>query len=142
MSTEDKYEGYRPLNDKQKQFLDIYLSNRFRAYEAYLQVYQNKKQSDARYGAWRILQSPYAQDYIKEERKKFQLAMNIDKEWLVEEYLKVMESCKTNGSDGEGTVTDRSNWNKALSQLSKLLGLDEPDQIDLNIKKYRAKFGD
>lgn len=142
MSEVDKYEGYRPLNDKQKQFLDIYISNRFRAYEAYLQVYQNNTQTSARVGAWRILQSPYAQDYIKEERKKFQLTMNIDKEWLVEEYLKIMESCETNGSDGEGTITDRSNWNKALAQLSKLLGLDEPDQIDVNIKKFKAKFGD
>lgn len=137
-----KYKGYAPLNDKQIRFLDIYITNRFNASEAYQEVYKCKNMKDARVGAWRVLQSPYAQDYIVEERKKFQISMNIDKEWLVQQYIKVMDSCEKNGADGAGTIIDRNNWNKALSQLSKLLGLDSPEEIDINIRKYRAKFGD
>lgn len=137
-----KYKGYDPLNERQIRFLDIYITNRFNASDAYQEVYECKNKKDASVGAWRVLGSPYAQDYIKEERKKFQISMNIDKEWLVQQYIKVMDSCEKNGADGAGTITDRNNWNKALSQLSKLLGLDSPEEIDITIRKYRAKFGD
>jgi len=119
-------------NLKHKQFCDQYLANGMNARLAYKSVYKSvKSEAGADASASKLLSNPKLQDYIKTQQEKSAIKLEITREDIVREYLELIESSKKEGIDGKGTIKDRSNWGKALSQMSKLLGLDEPDKQDI-----------
>lgn len=130
----------KKISDKHKRFIDEYVINGFDAQAAYEKIYKVSK-STANSGSARVLSYIEVQEYLNLQKDKMAQAVGIDRKWMIEQYQRIIESCETNGSDGQGTVADRSNWNKALKQLSKLLGLDEPDKVDITMKEFKAKFG-
>lgn len=125
MSQKDK------LNDKQKQFADEYLINGFCGRKAYLAVYKSvKTEAAADVMASRLLSNVKVKEYIAQKQAVTAKKFDITREYITNEYLQLIESAKKEGLDGQGTLKDRTNWAKALAQLSKLLGLDAPEKVE------------
>jgi phage terminase small subunit len=115
------------LSAKHKAFCDQYLSNGFNALQAYKSVYKtNDKVSEA--SASRLLLNVKVKEYIQQEQNKTSEKLEITREFLIKEYLELINSAKT-----DENFIDRGNWNKSLAQLAKLLGLDAAIKQDITI---------
>lgn len=118
------------LNPKQKAFADEYLVNGFNARQAYLSVYKSvKTEKSADAAASLLLSNIKVKNYIASKQALTAKKYDITRDYITAEYLSLIESAKKEGLDGQGNLKDRANWAKALGQLSKLLGLDEPEKI-------------
>ena len=119
------------LSAKHKAFCDEYLANGMNALQAYKSVY---KVSDKVAGASgvRLLDNVNVKEYLQQEQEKTSNKLEITREFLIKEYLELIESAKT-----DDNFIDRGNWNKSLAQLSKLLGLDAPikQQTEITISE-------
>ena len=115
------------LSVKHKAFCNEYLSNGMNATQAYKSVYKtNDKVSEA--AASRLLSNVKVKEYIQQEQNKTSQKLEITREFLIKEYLELIESAKT-----DENFIDRGNWNKSLAQLAKLLGLDAAIKQDITI---------
>lgn len=117
------------MNLKHKQFCEEYLNNGLNASAAYIKVGYSNNNPDK--NAYKLLQRDDIKSYIENKQKQMATKSNIDREYILNEYKELLESCKQEGLDGAGTIKDRSNWAKALSQLTKFLGLDAPEKVDV-----------
>ena len=101
------------------------------ALQAYKSVY---KVSDKVAGASgvRLLDNVNVKEYLQQEQEKTSNKLEITREFLIKEYLELIESAKS-----DDNFIDRGNWNKSLAQLSKLLGLDAPikQQTEITISE-------
>jgi len=128
-------------NKKHKAFADEYLANGMNGTQAYLSIYKSvKKEDTAAVNASKLLRNTKVKAYIKAEQDKTSAKLNIDKEYILREYMALISSCKEEGIDGEGTLKDRTNWAKGLAQLTKMLGLDEPDKTEITHKGLTINY--
>lgn len=118
------------LTKKQLAFVDEYFINGFNAKASYLKSYPNVTEGTAEVQGSRLLNNPKIKAEIEARQKELRAKNNIDREFLLNEYLQLLESCKKEGLDGVGTIKDRTNWARALAQVSKLLGLDAPEKVE------------
>ena len=130
-----KREEMQKLNNRHKAFCDEYLANGLNGTQAYLSIYKSvKKEKTAEAAASRLLSNVKVKAYIAEKQKENQKKIDIDQKFILDEYMQLLESCKAEGMDGAGTIKDRTNWAKALAQLSKMLGLDAPEKQEIEHK--------
>ena len=108
------------LSAKHKSFCDEYLANNLNATQAYKSVY-GVSDSVAEAAASRLLLNVKVREHLQQEMNKTSEKLEITREFLIKEYLELIESAKS-----DETFIDRGNWNKSLAQLAKLLGLDAP----------------
>ena len=127
------------LTDKQKFFCEEYLQD-FNATRAYVAAGFSKKLANT--NASKLLDKPQVKEYIESKQNELTNRLEVQREDIVREYLELIESAKEEGTDGNGTIKDRSNWAKALGQLSRLLGLDEPEKKDITIRGEQPLFGE
>ena len=118
------------LTKKQLAFVDEYFVNGFNAKASYLKNYPNVTEGTAEVQGSRLLNNPKIKAEIEARQRDLRAKNNIDREFLLNEYLQLLESCKKEGLDGVGTIKDRTNWARALAQVSKLLGLDAPEKVE------------
>lgn len=115
------------LSAKHKAFCDEYLSNGMNATQAYKSVYKtNDRVSEA--ASSRLLSNVKLKEYLQQEQNKTSEKLEITREFLIKEYLELINSAKT-----DENFIDRGNWNKSLAQLAKLLGLDAAIKQDITI---------
>ena len=117
------------LSIKHKAFCDEYLSNGLNVLQAYKSVYKCSDKA-AQSNAFRLMENEGVKSYIQKEQNKTAERLEITREFLIKEYLEIIESAKSNED-----FIDRGNWNKSLAQLSKLLGLDAPIKQDITISE-------
>jgi phage terminase small subunit len=123
------------LNDRHKLFADEYLANGMNGTRAYLAVYKTvKKEKTAEVNASRLLSNAKLKAYIAEKQAELAKSKEIDRDFILNEYIELLDSCKAEGLDGAGTIKDRTNWAKALSQLTKMLGMDAPEKTEVEHK--------
>jgi len=115
------------LSAKHKAFCDQYLSNGFNATQAYKSVY-GVSDKVAGSSAPRLLENARVKEYLQQEQNKTADKLEITREFLIKEYLELINSAKT-----DENFIDRGNWNKSLAQLAKLLGLDAAIKQDITI---------
>jgi phage terminase small subunit len=96
--------------------------------QAYKKVYPSVQDNTARINANKLLTRADIAEELKKRQEATATKLEITREYIVKEYLELIESAKQTGED---FGPDRTNWNKSLSQLSKLLGLDEPEKKDI-----------
>jgi hypothetical protein len=126
-------------NKRHKAFADEYLSNGMNGTQAYLSVYKGvKKEETARVNSSKLLTNTNIKAYIEEKQKELAKSKQIDQEFIINEYLQLLDSCKVEGNDGKGTIKDRTNWAKALAQLTKMLGLDAVQKIEIDHKGFKG----
>jgi phage terminase small subunit len=78
----------------------------------------------------RLLKNAKIKSVIEQEQNKTSQKLEITREFLIKEYLELIESAKT-----DENFIDRGNWNKSLAQLAKLLGLDAPIKQEITISE-------
>jgi phage terminase small subunit len=115
------------LSAKHKAFCDQYLSNGMNATQAYKSVY-GVSDSVAGPSGDRLLKNAKIKSVIEQEQNKTSEKLEITREFLIKEYLELIQSAKT-----DENFIDRGNWNKSLAQLAKLLGLDAAIKQDITI---------
>ncbi len=118
-------------NLKHQKFADEYLSNGLNATDAYRKVYPKSTDESARRLGSKLLTKVDVKSYISNQQAISSANLKVDREFIVNEYIELINSAKQEGLDGAGTIKDRSNWAKSLGQLSKLLGLDAPEQKEI-----------
>jgi phage terminase small subunit len=117
------------LSAKHKAFCDEYLANGLNQVQAYKSVYKCSDKA-AQSNATRMMENEGVRQYLQEQQEKTAERLEITREFLIKEYLEIIESAKSNED-----FIDRGNWNKSLAQLSKLLGLDAPIKQDITISE-------
>lgn len=135
----------RELTPKQEKFCQEYIKLGCKS-EAYKASYStsNMKKSTINRRAVTVADLPHVRARIEQLQSELREESDIDRDYILKEYKDLLESCKEEGLDGKGTIKDRTNWAKALSQLTKMLGLDEPDrvvhdvtQVNVNVRRNR-----
>lgn len=107
------------------------------ASEAYKMAYNVGKKTKATTiykEATTVMKRDRVKKRIEELKEKFREEQGIDQEYILKEYKLLLDSCKAEGLDGKGTIKDRTNWARALAQLTKMLGLDAPDKTEVEHK--------
>lgn len=128
----------RKLTDKQLSFIEHYTSNGNNGTQAaisagYAPTYATSKASQ-------LLSDPLIKAEVNQRKALIKDKLEINKDWLLDQYMQVINSAQINGTDGEGTVHDRSNWIKALQAISKACGLDEPTKVDITTNGFNINY--
>ena len=122
---------YRNLNEKQRKFCELYVSNGYKQGEAYLEAYGLTDIDSARAGACRILKNQKIREYITQLQKEAFEAQCINAERVA---TKLAEIAFADKSDQYYTAPNQL---KALDLLQKQLGLQnqkiEMSSQDINI---------
>ena len=116
------------LSIKHKAFCDEYLSNGLNQLQAYKSVYKCSDKT-AQSNATRVMENEGVKKYIQQQQEKTAKKLEITREFIIKEYLEIIESAKN-----DEYLVDRSNWNKSLAQLTKLVGLDAPEKTEVTHK--------
>ena len=122
---------YRNLNEKQRKFCELYVSNGYKQGEAYLEAYDLTDIDSARAGACRILKNQKIREYITQLQKEAFEAQCINAERVA---TKLAEIAFAQKDDQYYTAPNQL---KALDLLQKQLGLQnqkiEMSSQDINI---------
>ena len=122
---------YRNLNEKQRKFCELYVSNGYQQGEAYLEAYGLTDMDSARAGACRILKNQKIREYITQLQKEAFEAQCINAERVA---TKLAEIAFAQKDDQYYTAPNQL---KALDLLQKQLGLQnqkiEMSSQDINI---------
>ena len=122
---------YRNLNEKQRRFCELYVSNGYKQGEAYLEAYDLTDMDSARAGACRILKNQKIREYITQLQKEAFEAQCINAERVA---TKLAEIAFAQKDDQYYTAPNQL---KALDLLQKQLGLQnqkiEMSSQDINI---------
>jgi phage terminase small subunit len=134
----------KKINPRYLDFIDIYLTNGLNGTEAYMSVYPKSSRSASKRNASRLLSREEVQEEIKRRQEEEREKYNITREWVINEYMDLIKSCKEEGLDGTGILKDRANWNKAIAEIRKLLALDEQviNKIEISQNKEQPLFPD
>ena len=109
--------NYRNLNEKQRKFCELYVSNGYKQGEAYLEAYGLTDMDSARAGACRILKNQKIREYITQLQKEAFEAQCINAERVA---TKLAEIAFAQKDDQYYTAPNQL---KALDLLQKQLGL-------------------
>lgn len=91
--------------------------------------------------ASRLLGNENVAKYLAELRETAVSKHNIDRDYLIDEYMQLLESAKELDPE-TSSARDRATWAKALTGLSKLLGLDAPVQTEVTVRAEQPLFLD
>lgn len=127
-------------NQKHIKFLEEYMINGFNATKAYLYAYPNVNENTAGVNGHKLLGTTKIKAEIERRQQELSKKKNIDREFIVNEFLEIIKSSKDQGVDGEGLLKDRTNWNKAVVNLANFLGLSAPDKKEIEHKGEISGF--
>jgi len=113
------------LTTKNKQFCEEFLSNGMNITKAYMDVYGTTDYNAAAACGSRMLKKDKIQEYLNYLRKDTMERLRISREEIIEDLIDIKNSNKT---------TSPSNSLKSIEILNKMLGFNEPDKHDLDIK--------
>ena len=116
------------LNDQHLLFIQEYLLCNNQEQAAIKAGYAQKS---AKSKASQLMADPLIQKEIEKQRNKIQQKWEIDRDFIINEYMNQIIYSKDIKLDGTDTVKDSNLWLKATQALSKTLGLDMPAKIDI-----------
>lgn len=91
--------------------------------------------------ATRLMGNKNVSKYLADLREKAVSKHNIDRDYIIDEYMQLLESAKEMDPE-TSSARDRATWAKALTGLSKLLGLDAPVQTEVTVRAEQPLFLD
>ena len=106
------------LTDKERAFIDTYLTNGFRKEQAYLSVW-NCAESTAHGQAYYTFNRPEVQEYLEKRKAEIYHNVSVDAEMVMSKLAEIAFSEK---GDSDYTTKDKL---KALDLLQKQLGLQK-----------------
>lgn len=114
------------LTDKERAFIDTYLTNGFRKEQAYLSVW-NCAQSTAHVQCYYTFNRPEVQEYLEKRKAEIYHNVAVDAEMVMSKLAEIAFSEK---GDSDYTTKDKL---KALDLLQKQLGLQKQKlEADVN----------
>lgn len=114
------------LSDKERAFIDTYLTNGFRKEQAYLSVW-NCAQSTAHAQCYYTFNRPEVQEYLEKRKAEIYHNVSVDAEMVMSKLAEIAFSEK---GDSDYTTKDKL---KALDLLQKQLGLQKQKlEADVN----------
>lgn len=129
------------LSERQKLFVEYYLANGFNATQAAISAGYSAK--TAREQSSKLLTKLNIQKAVGKEQEKTSKKLEITRESLIEELLEIKSRCL----DEEPSAGKFAQYNpalKAIEQIAKMLGLNEPQKIEISggvETKVVRKFG-
>lgn len=117
---------------KHQDFVKEYLNNGMNAKQAYMSVYKYSTDKVAEVLASRLLRNDNVKALLEVEFAKTAEKFELTKENMINELKKLIASCVQEGNDGNGTIKDRTNWNKAIDTLNKMGGLYDPIKVSVD----------
>lgn len=114
------------LSDKERAFIDVYLTNGFRKADAYMSVW-DCAESTARTQAYITFKRPEVQEYLEKRKAEIYHNVAVDAEMVMSKLAEIAFSEK---GDSDYTTKDKL---KALDLLQKQLGLQKQKlEADVN----------
>lgn len=115
------------MKPKHKVFADEWLRNGNHIVNAFLYISPNVTYQTAATEGGKLLKKPEIQEYIEEQKAKASERAQIDHAWILKQQEFILNLAlireKTDESTGEVIANpDLTNANKAMDQLSKLVG--------------------
>lgn len=128
------------LNKKQQMFVNEYVTNGYNGTQAAIAAGYSPKTASAQ--SSRMLKNANILRLIEESQKETRKKTEIDKEYILRSYEELLKSCIEEGNPGRDgqTIKDRTNWNKALQNLSKMLGFDAPTKTEITHKGININY--
>lgn len=119
------------MKPRYKLFADEWLTNGNNGVQAYLKISPNVTYKTAGVEAQKYLKKPVIKEYIEKKQKETAEKQQIDYEWLLKQQEFILNLAlirdKYNEATGEKESSpDLTNANKAIDQLSKLIGAYAP----------------
>lgn len=142
------------LTDRNKRVIDIYLSERVSKIEAYRRVYDVDYHIASK-AVYRMFAQKAVQEYYEKEVNRITKKIDIKKEDMIEKTLSVMKAFEIAFELGNRdkltkeeekrffriqSLIKATDYNKATEIINKMLGFNEPDEINLTETKIVAKF--
>lgn len=115
------------LTNNEKIFIKEYLSNGFNQTQAYLKAFPKATYTTAATEGGRLVRKPYIKDAIEKEITKTGERIDLRKEDLINDLLKIKEMCI---SEDKRSI---HNAIKAVEVLNKMLGYNAPEKTDVNL---------
>lgn len=122
----------RDLTPKQKLFVEAYLSNGMNATEACRQAGYKGNTKTLTVVGCDNLAKPSIKEYIDKEKAKTSKKLNITREDLLKRHLKVLNYVDDIIARNEADAPFLNAYNKTMDSVSKMLGLNEPDKLELS----------
>lgn len=147
----------KKINEKHKLFVEEYLNNGLNGTQAYLAVYKNvTKEETARANASRLLAKANVKALLEEKQAKTIKKMEMTREGIIKKAIQITElydEVARLAMIDDPTLEEElkyarlvniikaSDSNTAINTILKANGWNEPDKLDVNIKNYKANFG-
>ena len=114
------------INDRHKAFIDEYVKNGFNRTHSYLSVYPDcKSEETAKASASRLLTNDNVQQYLKKVQQTIREKDLISKGEILEKLIHILNDSSANPKLYNHAI-------KSSEVLSKMLGFNEPDQLNVN----------
>ena len=115
------------VTNDEKLFIKEYLSNGFNQTKAYMKIFPKTNYTTAATAAAKLVKKPHIKEFIEEEIKKTGERIDLRKEDLINDLLKIKEMCI---SEDKRSI---HNAIKAVEVLNKMLGYNAPEKTDVNL---------
>lgn len=146
------------MTDKQELFAQLVVryGNQSKAYREAYDVGEDTKYSTVNVDSSKLMTDPNIILRVKEIREEHSVKHGVDTGWLIQNLKDVIEDvnytidlAKLKSGDSKevkkfymmkevNTSTDKL---RAIDMLSKLLGLNQPEKIDVTIKEFKTNWG-
>lgn len=120
------------ITEKQKKFCETYVSNNFNGTQAAIAAGYSKNSS--RSMGSQLLTKLNVQKYIEKLKEKTAKQLNITRESQVQELNELKQMAKE--------LAEVNNAIKAIEVQNKMLGLNEPETVNINQYTATVKFAD
>lgn len=145
------------ISEKHRLFVEEYLNNGLNGTHAYLAVYPSvKNEESASVSASRLLRNDNVKKLIEEKQTKAVGKFEITREDILKRLdersrlmkeLQILASKDTLTEDESAKysrlkeIIKMSDANKSDEMISRMLGFNEPDKLDVSIREFKADFG-
>lgn len=145
------------ISERHRLFVEEYLNNGLNGTQAYLAVYKSvKNKKTAEVNASKLLSNTKVKALLEELQNKTIKKLEITREDILkrlDERSKLMKELQILASKDTLTedesakylrlkeIIKMSDANKSDEMISRMLGFNEPDKIDVSIREFKADFG-
>ena len=121
------------LTKKEEAFIDAYFDSKLNASEAFRRTYKVIPNMNVNNEAYRISSRPHVKEEIERRRAELSQKNKITRENLLEDLIRIKDLALDDR-------TYRKDSLKAIEQICKMLGFNEPDKMTVTVQEYRVAF--
>ena len=149
----------KKLTDKQEKFsqLVVKYGNQSKAYREAYDVKEDTKDSSITENASRLMTDVNVASRVKELRKEQCENHGVDTGFIIRNLKEVIDDVNYTADLGKllsgdveevksfyrmKEITSNTDKLRATEQLSKMLGLNQPDKLDITVKDFKTNWGD